>query len=473
MIPTGTKGHPRGGPSVFLARVALLVAIILLPAACAHRGKPGPGRAGGRTELLARPLEIYDKMGLIAGPPNFPLVGSLTTMAGPADSTYVVVALSLPNTALRFQREGGGFSAEYTVGVSFAQDSVVKGRLDNRETVRVGSFAETSRTDESIIYQQVLALKPGRYQVWLTASDANSTRTFKKTDTLDVPAYGAAASRISAPLLVYRAEGRKTRAERPFMIVNPRHAIPYGGESPRVYLETYGMGASEPLDVRVVNEAGANVWSANATLVHGDSTMRYGVVEVPAATLPLGRFWVETGPVGQPAGRTPLVLTISDQWMVNNFDEVLEFMKYIAYNDELDSLRVGTPAERRVRWEQFWARRDPLAVTNVNEFRDEFFQRVRYATEAFREPGGRAGWDTDRGEVYIVLGPPDQAQERYIGVSDMTGQPNAQEWYYSNAPGGRLVLLFLDRQGFGRYELVPSSQSAFRGVAEQMKPRRR
>ena len=32
-------------------------------------------------------------------------------------------------------------------------------------------------------------------------------------------------------------------------------------------------------------------------------------------------------------------------------------------------------------------------MTDANEYRDEFFQRVRYATEVFREPGGRAGWD--------------------------------------------------------------------------------
>ena len=75
--------------------------------------------------------------------------------------------------------------------------------------------------------------------------------------------------------------------------------------------------------------------------------------------------------------------------------------------------------------------------------------------------------------MYIVLGPPDQALERYIGVNEMTGQPNAEEWYYSNAPGGRLTLLFVDRTSFGRFELVPASEAAFRGTAEQLKPRRR
>jgi hypothetical protein len=99
------------------------------------------------------------------------------------------------------------------------------------------------------------------------------------------------------------------------------------------------------------------------------------------------------------------------------------------------------------------------------------FRRVRYATEEFRETGGRAGWNTDRGEVYIVLGQPDNAVERYVGDIDVTRQPNAEEWVYTAVPGGRLNLLFYDRTGFGRYELIPSSASAFRSVAERIKPR--
>lgn len=443
-------------------------------AACGGRSDPGrPVPGSGRPQALARPLEIYEQMGLLAGPPQFPAVAGLSTLAGPGDSTYVVLSMSMPNSALRFQRDGNGFLAEYGVVAVFLQDSVQAGRIDARENVRIGTFAETGRSDESIVFQQVVALRPGRYELRFEANDVNSSRGFRANDTIDVPAYGAGAAQLSTPVVVYRAEGRASRGERPRMIANPRHAVPYGGDSPRLYLESYGLAADVPLDVRVINEAGQNVWNATATLVRGDSAMRFGVVELPAATLPLGRFWVEVLAPGAAPLRAPLVLTISDQWMVANFEEVLQFLRYIAYPEELDSLRAGSPAQRRDLWEKFWAKRDPLPVTDINEFRDDFFQRVRYATEAFREPGGRAGWQTDRGEVYIVLGPPDQALERYIGVADMTGQPNAEEWTYLNAPGGRLNLLFLDRSSFGRFELTPSSDAAFRSTAERMKPRRR
>src|SRR5690606_41106643 len=68
----------------------------------------------------------------------------------------VVFGLSLPNSALRFERESNAFTARYTVSLSFRQDSQVVRKVEDQGTVRVASFAETSRTDESVVYQTVI-----------------------------------------------------------------------------------------------------------------------------------------------------------------------------------------------------------------------------------------------------------------------------------------------------------------------------
>jgi GWxTD domain-containing protein len=437
----------------------------MLLAACSAGGAE---RTRAPREPFARPLEIYRDLGFMTGPGQFPVVASFSTMAGPADSTYVVLGLSMPNSALRFQRTDNGFLAEYSIDLAFLNaDSVAVKRFRAAETVRIPSFAETSRTDESVVFQRAYAMPPGEYIVRLQAADARSSRGFRMTDTLTVPTYGAEAVRIASPMLVYRAGGRSARADLPDLIVNPRHTVPYGGERPVLYVEAYGDSA--PVNVQVLNEGGAEVWQGSVAL-HGEGEVRYGFVNIPSDTFPLGRFSVEITTVSHPPRRTPLILTISDQWMVSNFEDVLQFLRYIAHAEEIESLRAGSPVERRVLWEEFWARRDPLPITGINEYRDQFFQRVRLATDAFREPG-RAGWQTDRGEVFIVLGPPDHAVERYLGRTDMGGQPNAVEWVYSNIQGARLNLLFHDRTGFGRYELIPGSASAFRSAAERLKPR--
>jgi GWxTD domain-containing protein len=461
------EGHLTGGPRRFRHReLALLALAVLITAAAAAAATPAVLHRARRSR---RPLEIYRDLGFFTGTGQFPAVASISTLAGPADSTWVLFAMSVPNNALRFQRDAGGFHAEYRLDVMLMDaDSAPVRRFTDRQHVRVATFAETGRADESIIYQQGITAAPGHYIVRLEAADANSSRGFRTIDTITVPDYARAAA-VASPMIVYEARGRSTRDSLPDIILNPRRTMPYGGEDPLVYIESYN--AAQPINVRVLDDHGALLWTTQAAL-QGSDPLRSGVINLPADVLPLGRFSVEaTGPDAA-SSRTPLVMTISDQWLAGDVEDVLKFLRYIAFQSEIDSLRVGSPADQRAAWERFWHRRDPLPVTEINEFRDQFFQRVRYATEAFREPGS-AGWETDRGEVFIVLGAPDHVIERYVGTPDITGLPNAEEWVYLNAPGGRLSLLFHDRTSFGRRQLTPSSASAFRSVAERLKARPR
>ena len=452
--------------------LAALVAAVT-SAACgggsqAVPGQPVPDEIAG----LAGPLETYAELGFVAGPGHFPAIAGFSMLAGPADSTYVLFGLSLPNTALRFQRDPAGFIGEYNVTLSFSTpDSELVARVSRREIVRVPSFQETGRTDESIVFQHLSTLAPGTYVVGIEAGDANSSRGFRTADTLAVPDYSTPGLAITQPIVIYEGDGRAERSAAPELILNPRHTSAYGGEAMRVYVEAYNAAQPLPVSVRINDEFGAEVWSARTTIAQGDSVLRRALIDLPSASLPLGKLFVEIEAADARVATAdlPIIISISDQWLIASFEDVLQFLQYIATRAELDSLSMGTPVERRDRWDAFWRKRDPVPATPVNEYRDEFFQRVRAAAEQFSEAGGLPGWRTDRGEVYIVLGPPSFVQERYLGRTEFVGRPNAWEWLYVNAPGGRLVLLFLDQNGFGHYELTPASESAFRGVAERLK----
>lgn len=423
--------------------------------------------SGARTPV-ARPLDVYRQLGMLAGPPEFPAVARLTTLAGPADSTWLLLSMSMPNSALRFQRSDSGFVAEYRVHLAVLRDSAQVRQFERREVVRVGGFAETTRTEESIIFQDVAAVLPGRYIVRLQIADLNSSRAFRTADTLTVPAYPR-DQRLSTPLLVYQAKPRTAKQQRPEFLVNPRNTIAYGSDNPRAYVELYGAPEPGRLSMRVVDEAGSVLWTAQPNISEGNAEIRHALVDLPASALPIGRLWLET--VAEPGAKpllSPFLISISDQWMVANFDDVLHFIQYIADPVELDSLRRANGTERRTRWDKFWARRDPLPATPINEYREQFFERVRIATEQFAETG-KPGWETDRGEVYIVLGAPDNTLERSVG-NDAGAQPNLIEWLYESLPGGSLVIQFFDRGNFGHYEMTPSSEAAFRTVATRIRP---
>ncbi|MBN1938800.1 MAG: GWxTD domain-containing protein [Candidatus Aminicenantes bacterium] len=56
----------------------------------------------------------------------------------------------------------------------------------------------------------------------------------------------------------------------------------------------------------------------------------------------------------------------------------------------------------------FWDKRDPDPETPENEFKTEFQRRVDYANSHFNE--GKRGINTDRGRVYLYLGPPEKTE---------------------------------------------------------------
>jgi len=91
--------------------------------------------------------------------------------------------------------------------------------------------------------------------------------------------------------------------------------------------------------------------------------------------------------------------------------------------------------------EEFWKRRDPDPDTEINEYRLEYEDRVKRAGTMFHGEG-RPGWQTDRGRIYILFGPP---SERLTYPMDASGYCR-EVWYYGSFP-----VLFIDDQCQGSF----------------------
>jgi len=68
---------------------------------------------------------------------------------------------------------------------------------------------------------------------------------------------------------------------------------------------------------------------------------------------------------------------------------------------------------------RFWRARDPVSDTPENEFRREFERRVAFADENLSE-GSTRGSLTDRGMVFVLLGPPTGVVRRPISTTEDT-----------------------------------------------------
>ncbi|MBM3309879.1 MAG: GWxTD domain-containing protein [Candidatus Aminicenantes bacterium] len=104
----------------------------------------------------------------------------------------------------------------------------------------------------------------------------------------------------------------------------------------------------------------------------------------------------------------------------------------------------------------FWEKRDPDPETEANEFKEEFDRRVEYCNAHFRE--GRRGINTDRGRIYLYLGPPDQVQS-FPMVSG--GTTSVLWWsYYTYV----VAVEFIDDRGLGEYKINEIDGSLFDAI---------
>jgi len=96
---------------------------------------------------------------------------------------------------------------------------------------------------------------------------------------------------------------------------------------------------------------------------------------------------------------------------------------------------------------EFWEARDPYPFSEENEFKNEIDVRIDYADRFFKERG-KSGHQTDRGRVYLLLGPPDNINTR--SAIESSSNTAMLIWNYDR---WRVAAIFIDKHGFGVFRL--------------------
>ncbi len=149
-----------------------------------------------------------------------------------------------------------------------------------------------------------------------------------------------------------------------------------------------------------------------------------------------------------------------------------EDVVYLILPEEREAFnQLGTEEEREQFIEQFWLRRDPTPDTIENEYKEEHYRRIAYTNERFSS--GIRGWESDRGKIYIMYGPPDEIEGSPAGgmydrpMEEGGGATMAhayEKWRYRNLDeiGTNVTLEFVDIAGSGEYRLTmdPSEKDA-------------
>jgi GWxTD domain-containing protein len=384
-----------------------------------------------------------------------PFVGTVAFAAGPADSVIAVLGLSLENRAFAFQREGNSFVARYRVGISFKREGAPPVELAREEVVRVATFQETQRADESVLFQQVLRILPGAYTVTVTVRDASSTSESSATGEFTAPKFGKGT--YSAPILTYQATGRGNLTEPLSLVLNPRGAVGYGSDTLLAYVEGYAFTEPTMVPFEVLDEQ-ENAIFTDSLRFRGGREVESQVVRLAPDSVSLGELKLVVG--SAPERSTSAVVSFTQAWVVTNFDEMLDLLRYFGQDDRISAMRKAPPQERARLWREFYTATDPSNATPENEALNQYFSRVNAANQRFKDEGV-PGWRTDRGEVFITLGAPDESIESTPGTAS-----RIIRWTYLNH---RLEIYFQDETGFGRLRLTPGSRAEYERILSRVR----
>src|SRR6185436_14872297 len=223
--------------------------------------------------------------GLLAEGGETPFVGSVAFLGNKsADSTMFLLTVSVPTRALTFVRENDRYRASYSATLSLARASEAARRFESHQIVRVAAFKETSRSDESVLYQQIVIARPGTYDLSFSLRDDAGGKGSSIEATVNIPRVGVGS--LSSPIPVYEVVPRSSLDSLPRIVPTPRATLTLGQDSTlSVYVEGYGNGSVLPLRAAVFSEnASTPVWS-DTTSIQRRGALFSGQVNIPVRQL--------------------------------------------------------------------------------------------------------------------------------------------------------------------------------------------
>jgi GWxTD domain-containing protein len=376
-----------------------------------------------------------------------------------AGESRVDIFVQVPYTEVQFIKAGDAFSAGYTVTISVYDEPKEKIIVEKIWSEKIGAkdFDHTISKNNYNLSMKSFFLAPGKYFIRCAVEDKESGKSFALENVYTIRDFTTRPA-LSDIMLISKLTPGNSDSDSVSSNIKANKILPNISKNVSMkkdglpfFFEIYSDSSQDlKLNYQIIDSEKKIVLSRD-TIQHVDTGTTQVFYAFGDVELGLGPFQLKVS-MGE---KDNYVSTSSkgflSRWAgvptaIRDLDKAIEQLVYIASGDEIDEIEEAeTQAEKVKRYMAFWKTKDPTPASEQNEVFDEYYRRINYANEEFSHYV--EGWRTDRGMVFIILGPPNNVERHPF---DYDSKPY-EVWQYYEL---NKEFVFLDETGFGDYRLI-------------------
>jgi GWxTD domain-containing protein len=363
----------------------------------------------------------------------------------------VDIFMHVPFKEIQFERTSTGFEGGYSVTVSIYLEDGETLYLEKlwNEKINVNSFEESSAKENFNLSYRSFKLSPGKYFIKTMVTDRDSRKEYSSKNYYNMREFSPKPA-ISDVMLIAQmkiVDGSNR------IIPNVSRNVSENKKEINIFFEIYSDSSTDyNIEYIVTNNENKILYqSSGKQLVNKGKTQVFYTIS-DSTLLNLGNYILTVRLKDLDENiLTSTSKTFYSRWpglpaTVNNIDEAIEQLIYIANPDEMEYMEDGKDEEEKTkRFIAYWKTKDPSPGNEENEVFQEYFGRVNFANEQFSHYID--GWRSDRGMVFIILGPPHNIERHPF---EYNSKP-FEVWQYYEI---NRSFTFLDETGFGDYRLI-------------------
>ena len=370
-----------------------------------------------------------------------------------SDTVHFILYTQVANDFLQFVSQADTlYIAKYelTIAIENTKGELISEKIKRRK-VFAKNFSETNAKNQFTKEKFSFILSPNHYNLFIELLDLETNHPFRIKKKIAVPNFFSKPFSTTDVLFFRGSPNDSTTQKESFPLFPPVRSISDSSFYAKFYICSATIPQRITLREAILTDENTTVFT-DSMKIDINSPIQSVKIKLDKK-LSFGKYLLSITAVNN-QNKISLKKSFYVRWgkhtvFLPNLKEAVETLCYVMNHAQWKRLKEASPEKQKKMLTKFWKERDPDPTTEENELEEEYYRRVAFANKNFTPwQGNNKGWQTDRGRIYIIYGPPSNIETPYL----TSGEPSKYEiWYYRNI---QKRFVFLYNEDTGDYHLV-------------------